>query len=42
MTAIEIGNDIIVIDCGMQFKTDDTPGIDYMIPNTGYLTTCRD
>lgn len=37
MTAIEIGDDIIVIDAGMQFKTDDTPGIDYMIPNTTYL-----
>ncbi len=37
MTAIEIGNDIIVIDAGMQFKTEDTPGIDYIIPNTTYL-----
>lgn len=37
MTAVEIGNDIIVIDAGMQFKTEDTPGIDYIIPNTTYL-----
>lgn len=37
MTAIEIGDDIIIIDAGMQFATDDTPGIDYMIPNTTYL-----
>jgi ribonuclease J len=37
MTAIEIGDDIIVIDAGMQFKTEDTPGIDYIIPNTTYL-----
>lgn len=37
MTAIEIGEDIIVIDAGMQFKTDATPGIDYIIPNTSYL-----
>lgn len=37
MTAIEIGDDIVVIDAGMQFKTDDTPGIDYIIPNTTYL-----
>lgn len=37
MTAIEIGNDIIVVDAGMQFKTDDTPGVDYIIPNTTYL-----
>ncbi|HEY4494396.1 MAG TPA: ribonuclease J [Candidatus Paceibacterota bacterium] len=37
MTAIEIGEDIIVVDAGMQFKTEDTPGIDYIIPNTTYL-----
>ena len=37
MTAVEIGEDIIVIDAGMQFKTEDTPGIDYIIPNTTYL-----
>lgn len=42
MTAIEIGNDIIVIDAGMQFKTEDTPGIDYMIPNTTYLEERKD
>lgn len=41
-TAIEIGNDIIVIDAGMQFKTDDTPGIDYMVPNTTYLEERKD
>ena len=37
MTAIEYGNDIIVIDCGFQFKEEDTPGIDYILPNTKYL-----
>lgn len=37
MTAIEIGNDIIVIDAGMEFAKDNTPGIDYVIPNTRYL-----
>lgn len=42
MTAIEIGNDIIVIDAGMQFKTEDTPGIDYIIPNTTYLEDRKD
>ncbi len=42
MTAIEIGDDIIVIDAGMQFATDDTPGIDYMIPNTTYLEERKD
>lgn len=42
MTAIEIGNDIIVIDAGMQFKTESTPGIDYIIPNTTYLEERKD
>lgn len=36
-TIIEIGDDIIVVDIGMQFATDTTPGIDYMVPNTTYL-----
>ncbi len=42
MTAIEIGDDIIIIDAGMQFANDDTPGIDYMIPNTTYLEERKD
>lgn len=37
MTAIEFGEDIIVIDAGMQFSTEATPGVDYVIPNTTYL-----
>jgi len=37
MTVIEYGNDIIVIDCGFQFREEDTPGIDYILPNTKYL-----
>ncbi|HEY0908147.1 MAG TPA: ribonuclease J [Candidatus Paceibacterota bacterium] len=37
MTAIEFGNDIIVIDAGFQFKDEATPGIDYILPNTKYL-----
>jgi ribonuclease J len=42
MTAIEVGNDIFVLDAGFQFKEDDTPGIDYILPNTGYLEAHRD
>ncbi|MCA9356437.1 ribonuclease J [Candidatus Nomurabacteria bacterium] len=42
MTAIEIGNDIIVVDAGMQFSGGDTPGIDYIIPNTTYLEENKD
>ncbi|MFZ2149601.1 MAG: ribonuclease J [Minisyncoccia bacterium] len=37
MTAIEIDDDIIVIDAGMHFANEATPGIDYVIPNTTYL-----
>ena len=37
MTAIEIGEDIIVIDAGMHFANEATPGVDYVIPNTTYL-----
>lgn len=37
MTAIEIGDDIIVIDAGMYFSNEETPGVDYVIPNTTYL-----
>jgi ribonuclease J len=37
MTAIEIGNDIIVVDAGMYFSNEETPGVDYVIPNTTYL-----
>lgn len=42
MTAIEIGNDIIVIDAGMFFSNESTPGIDYVIPNTRYLEERKD
>lgn len=37
MTAIEIDNDIIIIDAGMHFSNEETPGVDYVIPNTTYL-----
>lgn len=41
MTAIEFGDDIIVIDIGFQFKDENTPGIDYILPNTKYLEERR-
>jgi len=37
MTAVEIGDDIIVMDAGMFFSNESTPGVDYIIPNTRYL-----
>ncbi len=42
MTAIEIGDDIIVVDAGMHFSTEETPGVDYVIPNTTYLEERKD
>ena len=42
MTAVEIGDDIVIIDCGFQFREDDTPGVDYILPNTKYLEDRRD
>src|SRR3990167_602918 len=42
MTAIEIGEDIIVIDAGMYFSNEETPGVDYVIPNTTYLEERKD
>ncbi|MDO8559875.1 MAG: hypothetical protein Q7S23_02445 [bacterium] len=32
-TVFEYGNDIIVLDMGLQFPEEDMPGIDYIIPN---------
>ncbi len=42
MTAIEYKDDIIIIDAGFQFKDEDTPGIDYILPNTKYLEDNKD
>lgn len=37
MMLIEYGNDIVVVDAGFQFTDENTPGIDYILPNTKYL-----
>lgn len=37
MTCIEYQNTIIVVDAGLQFREDNTPGVDYILPNTKYL-----
>jgi ribonuclease J len=33
----EYKNEIIVVDVGIQFPEEETPGIDYIIPNVSYL-----
>jgi ribonuclease J len=37
MTVFEFGNDILILDMGIQFPEEDMPGIDYIIPNINYL-----
>ena len=42
MTAIEFGDEIIVIDAGIQFTDAETPGVDYILANTKYLEDRKD
>ena len=37
MMVLECGDDIIVVDCGVQFPTEDMPGVDLIIPDVSYL-----
>jgi len=37
MMALEYGRNIMIIDCGIMFPESDMPGIDYIIPDYGYL-----
>ncbi|OHA84569.1 MAG: hypothetical protein A2408_01305 [Candidatus Yonathbacteria bacterium RIFOXYC1_FULL_52_10] len=41
MTVIEYKDTIIVVDAGIQFKEESTPGIDFILPNTRYLEENR-
>jgi ribonuclease J len=37
MTVFETEKDILIVDIGVQFSEDDTPGVDFILPNTRYL-----
>ena len=41
MSLVEFGQDIVIVDCGFQFREEDTPGIDFILPNTKYLEDNR-
>ena len=42
MTALEYGDNIIIVDCGMSFPTSDMPGIDVVVPDVSYLQSNKD
>ena len=41
MTALEFGDDIIIVDCGVEFPREDSPGIDAIIPDITYIRENR-
>lgn len=42
MTVIEWGRDALLIDTGIMFPANDMPGVDYIIPDFGYLLERED
>lgn len=42
MTIVETAEDIVIVDAGFQFVSDETPGVDYVLPNTRYLEERKD
>jgi ribonuclease J len=42
MYALEYDNEIIVLDCGLGFPTDDMPGIDCVVQDLTYLVQNKD
>ena len=37
MYGIEYEDEIVLLDCGMKFAQEDTPGVDFLVPNIQYL-----
>lgn len=37
MTVFEYGQDIVILDMGIQFPEEDMPGVDYIVPDVSYL-----
>jgi ribonuclease J len=42
MYALEYGEDILVIDCGLMFPDQELPGIDLIVPDISYLEVNRE
>ncbi len=42
MTLYEYDGDMILVDCGMSFPDEETPGIDIVIPDFSYVLECKD
>jgi ribonuclease J len=42
MMLVEFGDDLVAVDCGLMFPSDDMPGVDYVIPDFSYALAKRD
>ncbi len=42
ITLYEYGSDMFLVDCGMAFPDEDTPGIDIVIPDFEYIVANKD
>lgn len=41
ITLFEYGDEILIVDCGIMFPTEEMPGIDYIIPDFSYIRKNR-